>query len=526
MNWLRRLWLALAGPVQPPREAAPEQAQSRVGFFSTDVLPPAVPQSEWRDWFATMGARVFQRSAAHFKPVQSGVGMDADMFNTPSLKQAYSIGAYGVPDVLVSWYGTQTFIGYQMCAILAQHWLIDKACSMPAKDATRGGYEVTANEGDKIAPEVLAEIERMDKLFSVIYNTQEMVRHCRIYGVRIVLYVVDGADYELPFNIDGVRPGTYRGMSQVDPYWITPELDYRAASDPSSVHFYEPTFWRINGKRYHRSWLHITRTCDVPDVLKPTYFFGGIPVPQRIYERVYAAERTANEGPQLALTKRTGILKVDMAAATATPGNLERALQKFALLRDNYGTKTIDKNNEDYTQFDTTLADVDVVIMTQYQLVAAIAEVPATKLLGTMPKGFNATGEYEEASYHEFLESIQTHNCTPMIERHHLLLKKSYICPKFNIPMFDTTIVWHELDAETAKEAADRRLIESQAAKNYADTGALDAYDIRDGLIANKDSGYNGIERAERPDGEGPNLEPPAPPTGMEDPNGPQTSAG
>ena len=30
--------------------------------------------------------------------------------------------------------------------------------------------------------------------------------------------------------------------------------------------------------------------------------------------------------------------------------------------------------------------------MTQYQLAASVANVPATKLLGTQPKGFNATG--------------------------------------------------------------------------------------------------------------------------------------
>ena len=58
--------------------------------------------------------------------------------------------------------------------------------------------------------------------------------------------------------------------------------------------------------------------------------------------------------------------------------------------------------------------------MSQYQLVAAAANVPATKLLGTTPKGFNATGEYEEASYHEELESIQANDLSRLLARHHL----------------------------------------------------------------------------------------------------------
>ena len=49
----------------------------------------------------------------------------------------------------------------------------------------------------------------------------------------------------------------------------------------------------------------------MPDTLKPSYNYGGIPLPQLIYERVYAAERTANEAPQLALSKRTSVLKVN-----------------------------------------------------------------------------------------------------------------------------------------------------------------------------------------------------------------------
>ncbi|MFL9599050.1 anti-CBASS protein Acb1 family protein, partial [Aeromonas veronii] len=54
-----------------------------------------------------------------------------------------------------------------------------------------------------------------------------------------------------------------------------------------------------------------------PDILKPTYIFGGIPLTQRIYERVYAAERTANEAPLLAMSKRTSTIHVDVEKAIA-----------------------------------------------------------------------------------------------------------------------------------------------------------------------------------------------------------------
>ena len=51
--------------------------------------------------------------------------------------------------------------------------------------------------------------------------------------------------------------------------------------------------------------------------MKPAYLYGGLPVPQLISERVYAAERTANEAPMLAMTKRLTVLKCDITQAVA-----------------------------------------------------------------------------------------------------------------------------------------------------------------------------------------------------------------
>ena len=48
----------------------------------------------------------------------------------------------------------------------------------------------------------------------------------------------------------------------------------------------------------------ILRGPEVSDILKPSYLYGGLPLTQLILERVYGAERTANEAPMLALTKR------------------------------------------------------------------------------------------------------------------------------------------------------------------------------------------------------------------------------
>lgn len=398
-----------------------------------------------------------------------------------------------IPQSLLGWYLSQGFIGYQNAAMLAQHWLISKACLMPAQDAMRKGYEITSNDGEEIDPKVLDAIRAGDVKYNINKNLVELIQMGRIFGIRIAMFVVETDDpaeyYANPFNIDGVPPNSYKGISQIDPYWVTPQLDGPAAGNPGSIDFYEPTWWKITGLLVHRSHLIIYRTEEVADVLKPSYIYGGVPIPQKIYERVYCAERTANEAPALAMTKRTDVVKTDMTQALANQGKFEQRMAQYAYNRDNHGVKTIDLD-EEFNRFDTSLSELDAVIMTQYQIVAAASNVPATKLLGTSPKGFNATGEFEEANYHEFLESLQETGMTQLVERHHQLFIKSELS---NEDPFETCIKWNELDAMTAREQAEVNKFKAETGNVLVQSGAIDGMDERKRIVADKDSGYNGL---------------------------------
>ncbi|MCO8160965.1 DUF1073 domain-containing protein [Pseudomonas sp. 21LCFQ010] len=416
-------------------------------------------------------------------PTASGVAMDS----ASALKLGMS--ATSVPDAQLAWYAAQGFIGFGACALIAQHWLVDKACAMTGRDAIRHGYEINGSNAEAIAL-----LKKIDKRRGINASMREFIRMGRVFGVRHALFKVRSTDpeyYEKPFNLDGVTAGSYQGISQIDPYWITPELDAAALADPANLMFYEPTYYRIGNQRYHRSHLAIYVPHPVVDMLKPAYLYGGISVPQRIYERVYAAERTANEAPQLAMTKRLTTFKVP-DAALSNPDKIAQVLQGVIENRDNYGIWTIGPDDT-VTQSDTSLADLDAVIMSQYQLVAAIANVPATKLLGTTPKGFNATGEYEEASYREELESIQANDLTSMLERHHALVMRSDIAPRLGIEPAPTSVDWRPLDSPKAEVWATINKTKAETDKILFDAGAVDGLDIRRRVAADKDSDYYGL---------------------------------
>lgn len=473
------------------RKPAPKKKQKpKLGYFNTEL---GLDLSRPID-IKAVTKRSFQKSPADFMPVDAAgnkleirTGMDSSI---EQIKQLNSGNTVGLNEIQFCYYAGFGFIGYQNCAMLAQHWLIDKACLQPGEDAARHGWEISINDGSEIKPEAHDKISALDKKLGMKAQCIEFTHMGRVFGIRIAVPVfteVAPGFFENPFNIDAVKPGTYRGWTQIDPYWITPELDLWSATDPADPNFYEPTWWRINGKRYHRSHLIIYRHSRVADILKPSYLYGGPSVPQQIAERVYAAERTANEGPILAMSKRLTVLNVDISQVVANPQLFQQKMDAWAALRDNSGVKVVGES-EKIEQFDTALSDLDAVIMTQYQLVAAAARVPADKLLGTSPKGFSSTGEYETKSYHEELESLQENKMTKLLDRHYVLLMKSEFNEDVNI-----TVQWNAVDSPTADEQAETNNKKATTDKLLVDAGAIDGTDVRQRLVKDKDSGYTGI---------------------------------
>lgn len=437
--------------------------------------------------------KLFPRTIASIKPMaKRGNKMVAQDSDIP-FAQRFS---NEIPKEILGFLN-QTFIGWQACSLLKQNPFIDRACTIPAKDAIAPDYKLAyinpddqqADDEDKTT-DMLAEIkDESYRKFNINEICVKQTINKKTFGYSLAVPVVDGADMEKPYNIDGVKEGSYKGMTIVEPYWITTEMDAESATEPSSRHFYEPTWYKMaNGKRIHRSWVIKAINSTVSDVLKPTYYFGGIPLTQQIYERVYAAEKVANEAPLLALTKRLLIVDANVANMVANPEQAEEVMNALTYLRDNFGVYA--KNPGDQvSQIDTSLADFDALIMTQYQLVASIAGMPATKLLKTTPKGFNSTGEYEQEDYKQSLLEIQENDFIPIILRHNELYTKS----KYGrvIPL---DVKFNPIDTPSEKEVAEINQIKSQTAANHINAGITTAQEERD-ILRNEDgSAYSGIE--------------------------------
>lgn len=443
-----------------------------------------------------------QKTAADFKLANIDVNnnlvtvaMDeADDYSQlqETVNTVYQMQAQG-QEIIFTYFAKQGFIGFNNCSILAQDWLIHKAIVAPCDDAISINYDVTVNSEDVTdeTQNLLTEMKTMSDdtdSFDIKTVCNMFAQNKRKYGQSICVPLIDGLDYSQPFNIDAVEKGSYRGMAVIEPVWIAPVLDADALTNPLSKRFYQPTWFRLpNGTMVHHSWC-VFNTYGVPsDILKPTYYFGGIPLPQLLYEQVYAAHKTAKEAPMLAQSKRLNYVE-GQPEALLFDDEQRNTLDFISWIRNNFGFLLI-KPDQKIGQLDTSLTDFDAVTMLTYQLVAAISGVISTRLLETSPKGWQSSGGYEEKQYRKLQQSIQRIDFCPILDLHYRLLAKS----KYGLTE-RYVIDFEEIDTPTAKEAAEIRSINAQTDTAYINAGVISPEEVRMVLKEDEESGYNALE--------------------------------
>lgn len=445
--------------------------------------------------------KLFPRGPWQFQTVNRKTGMAMDSAIKPLMY------TNDLPDEMVPFF-TQSFIGWQACALLMQNPYIKKACEIPARDAVAVDYEIRYNtpETDKDdSTDEAKEQELLQNLKTLSDKKMRIKDICRdanifkkAYGQIIVVptFSVD-VDMEKPYSPRAIKKGTYTGMAIVQPFWVRYELSADAVTSPDKNGYYEPEYYTMSGrqKKIHKSWVIKLVNGALPDILKPVYYWGGVPLTQQIYERVFCAEKVANEAPKLALTKRLLIIDGDINNLVANPQEVINTMQGVANLRDNMGFMV--KNHDDsVSQIDTSLADFDALIMSQYQLTAAIAEMPVTKLMKTQLKGLANTGTYETKDYNQSLVEIQENDFNRILDFHYELLTLSERGEKL-----DLDVVWNPIDTPTELELADIEQKQAATDAQYIAAGVIDASEVRDALRHNEDSRYKTLaEEMPEPD--------------------------
>ena len=405
-----------------------------------------------------------------------------------------------INDTVWAHYGNETYIGWSACAIIAQNPVVHLACHIPAEDAISSGYDLTFADHDeadvtgdgKPDNDVLTAIKKATEKYGINDVCVKLDYNKRVFGSGVAVPIIrekDGkpVDMSKPFNPDGLKGKDYRGFKVIDPYWLCPQFEQGATQDPTNERFMQPTWYRLpDGRSIHYSWFVKVDNAEVADILKPTYYYGGMPLTQMIYRRVWCAEKTANEAPQLAMSKRMLVVDANVQQLIKNKGYVYKLMQVITKCRTNWGV-FFKSPTSNIQQIDTSLTDFEECMFSQYQLVASIAQMPATKLLQTTPKGFNSTGEFEWKIYAQLLETVQNREYKPLIEKHIEILTATQ--GKRRI----MTVTFKPVDAPSEKDRADIESTKSNTRANYVQNGILTPEEVRAVLRNDEDGEFSSI---------------------------------
>ena len=425
-----------------------------------------------------------------------GIGKHDPADNSGMAMLTDPLNRFPINPRILKHFQSRMWITFSANAIIATHEVVNLCCSMPGKDAIAHGYKVVCNSDDHQKTEEARENHdanevRFHQQIKVAADKMGMNETCaklnyykKVYGIGIAIprvkFKADAKSpsdlsgntpysYADPYNPDMIEPGSYKGFAVVDPIWITYDFNTEEFLDPISPTFQVPTWINTHNRRIHHTWCIRVLNSEVPDILKPSYYYSGLSLTQQLYERVWCADKLANEAPLLAMTKRLLIADGNLEQMIGDPRHTNIFFKAINYFRDNFSI-FVKKPSMNVTQLDTSLADLAPLTSYEYQLVAGIAQIPVTKLFKNVPTGLQSTGDYEWDDYAQTLMDIQTHDYTPLLRKHFELYLASFYSERKDLKL---DIEWNPIDVPKEKEQVQMSSQLSQAIGSLCSQGVI-----------------------------------------------------
>lgn len=409
---------------------------------------------------------------------------------------AYMNATYGVTDLF--------FPGYQILAEMAQLPEYRKLSEVIAKEMTRKWIKLTSS-GDEDKSEKLAAIDAELKRL----DCQAVFRRCAeldgFFGRgQIYLDVAkpsggvardDYDELQTPLTLDPrkITKGSVKALTVVEPMWTYP-AQYNA-SDPLDPGFYRPQAWYVMGKTVHRSRLLRFVSREVPDILKPAYNFGGLSLTQISRPYVDHWLRTRDSVSDIVHAFSTSGVLTNLASLL-TGGGAEEIFaraQVFSQWKDNKGLMLLDKDTEEFFQFNAPLSTLDVLQSQSQEQVAAIASIPLVKFWGLSPHGLNASSEGEIRVFYDEIESRQEHLFRPNLEQVLKLAQLNLFGEIDPLISFE----FEPLYSMDEVQQATKRKTDADTDAVLVSIGAISPDEVRQRLGDDPDSGYNNLTEGE-----------------------------
>lgn len=400
-----------------------------------------------------------------------------------------------------------TFLGYPVLASLAQRPEHRKIVGTISEEHTRKWIELSYS-GDGDASDRMKQMEDAVKRYRLREVLKDAMEHDGFFGRGMVFIDVKTPSGErssdndaelsklLPVDKAKIGKGSLLAFRAVEPVWTYP--GHYQSTNPLAANYYRPNSWYVMGRTVHASRVLTIISRPVPDMLKPVYNFGGIPLTQLLDPYVNNWYRTRDSVSDTVHSFSTSILKTDMS--TALSGHPDRSIYDRAELfnntRDNRGLMMLDMENEELLQVNTPLSSLDALQAQSQEHMASISGIPLVKLLGTQPAGLNASSDGEIRVFYDTISASQQDNLRPLIKRALDIIQLSefgQIDPGIEFEFYPLYQMDEVQQATIRKAEADTDAV-------YIQAGVLDPSEVRKRIAGDSGSPYQGLDPDDLPE--------------------------
>lgn len=394
----------------------------------------------------------------------------------------------------------QSFLGYAILSELAQRPEFRRISEVVGRDMTRKWIKLQG-KGKEDKTDKIKTIEDAMSRLNVQGAFQELSEQDGLFG-RSHLYLDFGNDDAIELltpigdgrneaSANKVKRGSLKRITTVEAVWCYP-MGYNT-SNPLAHDWYSPQSWFVMGKQVHATRLLTFVGREVPDMLKPSYSFGGLSMTQMALPYVDNWIGTRQSVSDIIKAFSVMVLGTNLTDQLGVGGNAQQLFDRvdfFNNLRDNRGVLLIDKELESFENVSAPLGTLDKLQAQAQEHISSVSGIPLVVFTGITPSGLNATSDGEIDVYHTWIGSSQEKVLRPNLKKVLDFIQLS----EFGEVDPDITFTFEPLGNLNAKEIAETQNIEAQTDAIYVGEGILDAVEVRRRLAGEEDSPYQGID--------------------------------
>ncbi|EOS94717.1 phage protein [Erwinia tracheiphila] len=379
------------------------------------------------------------------------------------------------------------FRGYPILAAMSQQVEYANMHTIMADEMTRNWIEVkSTKEGDP-------DIELMDLAltkYDVKRLIHQAVRQDSEYGVAHIFIDVgaDEIENEKPLFLDPrkIAQGSLKGFRCVDPNWVYPAM-YNT-NKPLRADFYKPQAWFVMGDTVHESRFIDIVSRPVPDILKPSYNFGGLSLTQLMEDYVIDWRDAKKNIIKVIKSLRMRALKTDMDARLQEPGAFDKRIKLFTQYQDNQGIWALDVG-EDLLHMQTSLSELSNLLSNYQEQLCIPSRTTNLKMFGNAPAGLNASGDAEIETWHETISGSQELDYRRAIE----IIFKIIQLSEFGEIKPDIYFEFRPLDEVSDDERASTNKTRVETVAIAADSMLISSEEARDALKSIDGAGFENL---------------------------------